>query len=66
MVLIADGDEHRPPAKHRELGRLVEIILEAFEGALKRAGSEAKKRLCGFWSGQRSCSTRSARCVPST
>lgn len=58
MVLIADDDEHRPPAKQRELGRLVEIILEAFEGALKR--------LCGFWSGQRSCSTPSARCVPST
>ncbi|MFC3165863.1 nucleotidyltransferase and HEPN domain-containing protein [Ciceribacter thiooxidans] len=35
---------HLPPVKQRELGRVVEIILEEFEDALKGAVSEAKKR----------------------
>jgi len=36
--------DHLPPVKQRELGRVVEIILEEFEDALKGAVSDAKKR----------------------
>jgi len=35
---------HLPPVKQRALARVVEIILEEFEDALKGAVSEAKKR----------------------
>ncbi|KQY18570.1 nucleotidyltransferase and HEPN domain-containing protein [Rhizobium sp. Root482] len=36
--------EHLPPVKQHELTRVVEIILEEFEDALKGASSEFKKR----------------------
>lgn len=36
--------DHLPPVKRHELGRVVEIILEEFEDALKGATSEFKKR----------------------
>lgn len=36
--------DHLPPVKQRELARVLEIILEEFEDALKGAVSEAKKR----------------------
>ncbi len=36
--------DHLPPVKQRELARVVEIILEEFEDALKGAVSDAKKR----------------------
>ena len=36
--------EHLPPVKQHELARVVEIILEEFEDALKGASTEFKKR----------------------
>lgn len=36
--------EHLPPVKRHELARVVEIILEEFEDALKGASAEFKKR----------------------
>lgn len=36
--------EHLPPVKQHELARVVEIILEEFEDALKGASAEFKKR----------------------
>ena len=36
--------DHLPPVKQHELARVVEIILEEFEDALKGASAEFKKR----------------------
>jgi hypothetical protein len=36
--------DHLPPVKQHELRRVVEVILEEFEDALKGASAEFKKR----------------------
>lgn len=43
-MLMKTSLEHLPPVKQHELSRVVEIILEEFEDALKGASAEFKKR----------------------
>lgn len=43
-MLMKTSLEHLPPVKQHELARVVEIILEEFEDALKGASAEFKKR----------------------
>jgi predicted nucleotidyltransferase/HEPN domain-containing protein len=44
LLLMKTSLDHLPPVKRHELARVVEIILEEFEDALKGASAEFKKR----------------------